>query len=35
LNFADCLSYATAKTFDARLLFKGDDFAMTDANAWL
>ena len=35
LNFADCLSYACAQAFGARLLFKGDDFAKTDANAWL
>jgi ribonuclease VapC len=30
LNFADCLSYACAKTHGAALLFKGDDFAQTD-----
>jgi ribonuclease VapC len=30
LNFGDCLSYACAKTHEARLLFKGDDFAHTD-----
>lgn len=30
LNFGDCLSYACAKTHDARLLFKGGDFAHTD-----
>ncbi len=30
LNFADCLSYACAKTYRARLLFKGDDFVHTD-----
>jgi ribonuclease VapC len=35
LNFADCLSYACAKTFGARLMFKGNDFARTDANAWI
>jgi ribonuclease VapC len=34
LNFADCLSYASAKAFGARLLFKGNDFARTDANTW-
>jgi len=33
LNFGDCLSYACAKAYDARLLFKGDDFAKTDINA--
>ncbi len=32
LNFADCLSYAGAKAFGARLLFKGEDFAKTDVN---
>ena len=35
LNFADCLSYAAAKAFGARLLFKGEDFARTDVNSWL
>ena len=30
LNFGDCLSYACAKAHNARLLFKGDDFAHTD-----
>jgi len=30
LNIADCLSYACAKAHNARLLFKGDDFAKTD-----
>ena len=30
LNFGDCLSYACAKTHDARLLFKGNDFVHTD-----
>jgi ribonuclease VapC len=30
LNFGDCLSYACAKAHDARLLFKGHDFAQTD-----
>jgi ribonuclease VapC len=35
LNFSDCLSYACAKAFEARLLFKGNDFAKTDANAWV
>ena len=32
LNFADCLSYACAKTHSAHLLFKGDDFSRTDIN---
>ena len=30
LNFADCLSYALAKSLDEPLLFKGSDFARTD-----
>ena len=30
LNFGDCFAYALAKTLDAPLLFKGDDFALTD-----
>lgn len=30
LNFADCLSYACAKAYGARLIFKGDDFSKTD-----
>lgn len=30
LNFGDCFAYACAKTNDARLLYKGDDFAHTD-----
>lgn len=35
LNFGDCFSYALAKTFDAPLLFKGDDFTRTDiVPAW-
>ena len=33
LNFADCLSYACAKAHDANLLYKGDDFNLTDVNA--
>lgn len=33
LNFADCLSYACAKAHGASLLYKGDDFALTDVNA--
>ncbi|MDQ0353663.1 ribonuclease VapC [Rhodoplanes tepidamans] len=31
LNFGDCLSYACAAAHDAALLFKGEDFAATDA----
>jgi ribonuclease VapC len=30
LNFGDCISYGLAKALDAPLLFKGDDFALTD-----
>ena len=30
LNFGDCFSYAMSKTTGEPLLFKGDDFAMTD-----
>jgi len=30
LNMGDCFAYACAKTNNARLLYKGDDFAQTD-----
>lgn len=30
LNFGDCFAYACAKTNNAQLLYKGDDFAKTD-----
>jgi ribonuclease VapC len=30
LYFGDCHSYATAKTLGAELLFKGNDFTLTD-----
>jgi ribonuclease VapC len=30
LDFADCAAYALAKSLDAPLLFKGNDFALTD-----
>ncbi len=30
LNFGDCFSYALAKVKGERLLFKGNDFALTD-----
>ena len=30
LNFGDCMSYAVAKYYDVPLLFKGDDFRLTD-----
>ena len=35
LNFADCFAYALAKTLDAPLLYKGDDFALTDVRSAL
>ncbi|MGI8624209.1 MAG: type II toxin-antitoxin system VapC family toxin [Solirubrobacteraceae bacterium] len=31
LNFGDCFAYALAKTTDRALLYKGADFAQTDA----
>jgi ribonuclease VapC len=31
LNYGDCFSYALAATRDEPLLFKGEDFAKTDA----
>ncbi len=33
LNLGDCVSYALAKSLDAPLLFKGDDFALTDVRS--
>jgi ribonuclease VapC len=30
LNFGDCMSYALAKSLKVPLLYKGDDFALTD-----
>lgn len=30
LNLGDCFAYALAKQLDVPLLYKGDDFAMTD-----
>ena len=33
LNFGDCMAYAVARAHDAPLLFKGDDFALTDVRA--
>ena len=30
LNMGDCFAYACAKTNDATLLYKGDDFSHTD-----
>ena len=35
LNFGDCMSYAVAKFHDVPLLFKGDDFRLTDIPAAL
>ena len=32
LNFGDCLAYAAAKHYHAPLIYKGDDFALTDVN---
>ena len=33
LNFGDCFSYALAETSGEPLLFKGDDFGLTDVRA--
>jgi ribonuclease VapC len=33
LNFGDCISYAMAKTEVMPLLFKGEDFRLTDIEA--
>ncbi|MGD9881088.1 MAG: type II toxin-antitoxin system VapC family toxin [Reyranella sp.] len=30
LNFGDCCAYALAETLDMALLFKGNDFSLTD-----
>ena len=30
LNMGDCFAYACARTNNAPLLFKGEDFALTD-----
>jgi ribonuclease VapC len=35
LNICDCAAYALAKTLNAPLLFKGDDFAQTDVTPCL
>ena len=35
LNLADCAAYALAKTMNAPLLFKGNDFTATDVRACL
>jgi ribonuclease VapC len=31
----DCFAYALAKSLDAPLLYKGDDFALTDVRSAL
>jgi len=33
LNMGECLAYAAARHYRAELLYKGDDFALTDVNA--
>lgn len=33
LNMGDCFAYACARTNGAKLLYKGDDFALTDIEA--
>lgn len=35
LNLSDCFAYALAKTLDAPLLYKGDDFSQTDVRSAL
>lgn len=35
LNFGDCMAYALAKSLNAPLLFKGDDFGKTDVHSAL
>ena len=35
LNLADCFAYALAKTLHAPLLYKGDDFPLTDVRSAL
>lgn len=35
LNLGDCFAYALAKQLDAPLLYKGDDFALTDVRSAL
>ena len=35
LNFGDCFSYALAKSLGMPLLFKGEDFALTDIESAL
>lgn len=33
LNLSDCVSYALARSLDAPLLYKGEDFARTDVKS--
>jgi ribonuclease VapC len=33
LNFGDCMAYAVAKEHDVALLYKGDDFSLTDVRS--
>lgn len=33
LNMGDCFAYASARSLNAKLLFKGDDFGRTDIEA--
>ncbi len=35
LNYGDCMAYALAKSLNAPLLFKGNDFALTDVRSAL
>ncbi|HYF23516.1 MAG TPA: type II toxin-antitoxin system VapC family toxin [Caulobacteraceae bacterium] len=35
LNFGDCFAYGLARTLGSPLLFKGDDFALTDVRSAL
>ena len=35
LNLGDCFAYALAKELDAPLLYKGDDFSLTDIRSAL
>lgn len=35
LNICDCFAYALAKEYDAPLLFKGNDFSLTDIESVL
>ena len=35
LNLGDCFAYAMAKSLDAPLLYKGNDFALTDVRSAL